>query len=295
MLEKMTDLAIESHEIHAERGEDDGIAVETRESNGLKVTVATVFKGEGEKKAGRPAGKYITIETGRVWHAGRDRFAAAANAAAAEIKALLPESGCVLAAGLGNESITSDSIGPKAVKSLIVTRHLKSMAPRLYSEAGFGELAAVAPGVLGQTGVESADLICGVCEKVSPACVIIIDSLAARRLDRLATTLQISDSGISPGSGVFNRRTELNPATLGVPVISVGVPTVVDARTLAADILESCGAGTAAAEAAPAGLFVTPKDADVIAKETARLVAYAINRAVHGLEINEMGDYLGQE
>lgn len=299
MLEKITDLALESHELHAERGEDDGVILREHTVFGCRVTRAGVLPGEGEKRAGRPAGEYITVDTGKFWLSEDGAFENAANAVAGEIKRLLPAgAGCVLAAGLGNRDITADSVGPRTVEKLLVTRHLRDMAPDLYSGAGFGELAAVAPGVLGQTGIESAVIVEGVCRMVRPKCIIAIDSLASRRLERLCTTVQISNSGISPGSGIFNRRAELNSRTLGAPVISLGVPTVVDAATLALDLLERAGAELPreAAEklsrGGGGGLFVTPRDSDVSSRETARLIAYSINSAVHGINIREMGEYL---
>lgn len=302
MFERRTDLALEAHEINAMRGEDDGIILREYERGGYKITEATVESGRGEENAGKPSGRYITIALGRVWQTDKSRFEQAAKTIADEISALLPEGeGCVLAAGLGNEEITPDSIGPRAVKSLIVTRHLQKMAPELYKGAGFGSVAAIAPGVLGQTGVESADIIKGLCGEIKPRCVILIDSLASRRLSRLATTLQLSDNGISPGSGVFNRRAELSKETLGAPVVSIGVPTVVDAATLAYDLLEeNLGGDDAGLEKAVEKLisgngksmFVTPKDADVIARETARLIACAINIAVHGITMAEINEYI---
>lgn len=299
MLEKYTDLALESHELHAERGEDDGIIMREYSVYGRRVTRATVLPGEGEKRAGKPAGRYITVESGKFWLADGAEFENAAEAISAELKKLLPQgSGCVLAAGLGNRDITADSIGPRCVEKLLVTRHLREMAPELYAGAGFSELAAVAPGVLGQTGIESAAIVEGVCRMIKPKCVIVIDSLASRRLERLCTTVQLSDSGISPGSGVFNRRAELNSRTLGAPVVSVGVPTVVDAATLALDLFDAAGASIpreAAEKLANGGggsLFVTPKDSDISARETARLIAYSINSAVHGIKISEMSDYM---
>ncbi|MBO4277175.1 MAG: GPR endopeptidase [Clostridia bacterium] len=299
MLEKYTDLALESHELHAERGEDDGIILREYAVCGCKVTQATVLPGGGEKRAGKPAGKYITVETGRFWLSDGAEFENAANAVAAELKKLLPQgAGCVLAACLGNRDITADSVGPRTAEKLLVTRHLRDMAPELYSKAGFGELAAVAPGVLGQTGIESAAIVEGVCRMIRPKCVVVIDSLASRRLERLCTTVQISDSGISPGSGVFNRRAELSGKTLGAPVVSLGVPTVVDAATLALDLFDQSGAKLpedAAEKLAHGGggsMFVTPKDSDVSARENARLLAFSINSAVHGIKICEMGDYM---
>lgn len=299
MFEKRTDLALEVHEL---RGESSGIDVEERIKEGINVTVATVKNGEGEKLSGKRAGKYITLDVGKIWQLERSQFNRIANILAGEIKALVPEGdGCVLVSGLGNEAITPDSVGPLAVKKLLVTRHIESIDPSLYQNAGFGCVAAIAPGVLGQTGIESAEIIKSICQSIKPKCVILIDSLASRRLSRLATTVQLSDTGISPGSGVSNRRAELSEKTLGTAVVSIGVPTVVDAATLAYDILEEHTGISDESFAEAVGkvmtdngrnMFVTPKENDVIASETARLIATAVNLALHQMEIAELNEFV---
>lgn len=296
MLEKRTDLALEVHEL---KGEESGIKVNEEVKFGIPVTTAEVLQGEGERMSGKRAGKYITADIGRIWQSDNERFNAAARVIADELKSLLPKKqGCVLIVGLGNKYVTPDSVGPRVVEKLLVTHHINSIDPELYKEAGFGDLAAISPGVLGQTGIESAEMVKSVSETLKPACVIIIDALASRRLSRLATTVQISDTGIAPGAGVSNKRTELNSEYLGAPVISMGVPTVVDAATLVLDLLESHKAeiDEAAAEALLSGngreLFVTPKENDVIAAETASLLAAAVNMAVHGMELSEIKEYI---
>jgi spore protease len=224
-----------------------------------------------------------------------------------EMKRMLPAgNGCVLAVGLGNRHITADSIGPKVVERLLVTRHIKEEQQELFSHAGFGELAACAFGVLGQTGIESAELVIGAAERIRPRCIIAIDALASRRLERLASTIQLSDTGIRPGSGVANHRTALTKETLGVPVISVGIPTVVDAATLAYDLLEEFALqeGLSSDNSLPQKIseglhggagkdfFVTPKDSDVLIATAAKLISTAINLAVHdGLTLQELAEY----
>ena len=174
---------------------------------------------------------------------------------------------------------------------MVVTRHLRTLNPQLYESAGFGDLCAFAPGVLGQTGMESAEIVRSIVEAVRPSLIVAIDALASRRLARLATTVQLCDTGIYPGAGVSNRRSELSAETLGVPVISIGVPTVVDAATLG----ENADEKTAAALLAGDGkdMFITLKESDVITKQTARLLGFAINRAFHGeLSVEEMEELL---
>ncbi len=300
MFEKYTDLALEVHEL---RGEASGITVEEVIKEGIRITTATVKKGEGERLSGKSAGEYITLEVGKIWQCEKAKFNNIARVIADELRSILPShDGETLVVGLGNEEITPDSVGPRAVKRLLVTRHIKGIDPLLYDTAGFGNVAAIAPGVLGQTGIESTEIIKSVCDSIKPKCVIAIDSLASRRLSRLATTVQLSNGGISPGSGVSNKRSELSEQTLGVPVISLGVPTVVDAATLAYDLLEehsgdSDGRFADIVEKVLAGdgksMFVTPKDNDVIAIETAKLLSTAINMALHNIGIDEINEFIG--
>ncbi|MGM9657364.1 MAG: GPR endopeptidase [Eubacteriales bacterium] len=292
---KRTDLAFEAHEINAENGVDDGIVITEETIDGIPVTVAVVKEGRGEKEAGKPAGTYITADIGRIWDASGEMFNSASKALCSLLLRLLPKgSPCVLAAGLGNGEITADSVGPKVVSSLIATRHIKSINSSLYSSLGFGELCALAPGVLGQTGIESSDIVRSVAQTVNPDCIIVIDALVSRRLERLATTVQISDTGIMPGSGVGSARSELSRDTLGTKVISIGVPTVVEAHTLVADLLEEAGADTGAAGRLNGdSLFVAPKESDIMTDSVSRLIAASINLAVHkGMKIEEMNEYL---
>ncbi|MBQ4317312.1 MAG: GPR endopeptidase [Clostridia bacterium] len=299
MFQKRTDLALEVHELH---GNESGITVHEFEKDGFNLTIAEVSSGKGEEISKKRAGKYITVEIGRIWQKDREVFERVAKLISEEIQSLLPENdGCVLVAGLGNEEITPDSLGPRVVKKLLVTRHIQAIDRELFVDAGFGCVAALSPGVLGQTGIESSEIIKSVCKSVKPKCVIVIDSLASRRLNRLASTVQISDGGISPGSGVSNRRPELNESTLGAPVISIGVPTVVDAATLAYDLLEehSGQENEGFAEViervlvgSGKDMFVTPKENDVIARETAKLLACAINMAVHKMGIKEIDEFI---
>lgn len=299
MFEKRTDLALEVHEL---RGKDSGVSVSEEKKNGINVTVATVLKGEGEEISGKRAGKYITVDVGKIWRLDSQSFNNAAELIGDELRALMPKmDGCVLVAGLGNEQITPDSLGPRTVKRLLVTRHIRCIDRELFDTAEFGCLAAISPGVLGQTGIETAEIIKSVSLSVKPCCIILIDSLASRRLGRLATTVQISDNGISPGSGVSNRRAELTGELLGAPIVSLGVPMVVDAATLAHDLLEEHYGGSDGdfakdIEKILSGsgreMFVTPKDNDIIADSVSKLLSSAINYAVHGMSPEETAEFL---
>lgn len=298
MYEIRTDLALEAHEINAQAGCEDGIRTEEETIDGFLVTTVHVSAGEGERLAKKKAGTYINVDVGKSWLLASEGFAALVALLAGQLRRLFPSgfSGSALVVGLGNYDITADSIGPKAVEKVVVTRHLRTLNPQLYKSAGFGDLCAFAPGVLGQTGMESAEIVHSIVEAVRPALIVAIDALASRRLARLATTVQLCDTGIYPGAGVSNRRSELSKETLGVPVISIGVPTVVDAATLAYDLLGK-DADEQAAAALLAGdgkdMFVTLKESDVITKQTARLLGFAINRAFHGdMSVEEMEELL---
>lgn len=308
MYRKRTDLALEQREINAKPGKPDGIQVTERTEQGVHITAMHIQPGAGEQASGKQAGDYITVDVGAVWSQPTETFTATAEVLAKELRALLPkERGCVLVAGLGNDRITPDSIGPRVVSGVLVTRHIRILDATLFQTAGFGELAAVAPGVLGQTGIESAEIIRSVAERIHPCCVIAIDALASRRLARLASTVQISNTGIRPGSGVSNTRATLSAETLGVPVISIGVPTVVDAGTLAYDLLEELVQKEGLSVGEPAfdrvvqqllngagkDFFITPRDSDTLAAGAARLISSAINLALHdGMTLAEITEYL---
>lgn len=270
-----TDLAVEERAIHCAPGEDDGIICEEHKEGEFAVTVTEVLEGRGVAATGKKAGIYITVDTGKLWLGSSGTRKQAAEVIKSQILSLSPKqsSGAVLVVGLGNEGITPDSVGPQTVKRLVITHHMKELNPALYTELKLGDMAAIAPGVLGQTGVESAVLVQAAAECIKPDCVIAVDALAARSLGRLATTVQLTSTGIAPGSGVHNTRAELSFETLGCPVIAIGVPTVVDAPTL----LEDLGGEGVKCES----FFVTPKENDVMIRVLSEVIAAAINGAVH--------------
>ncbi len=278
---KRTDLALEEFEFARaatgdELGDIPGVESEERERSGYKVTKVRIVDEKGAEALGKPVGTYITIELTKLLSRSENAFEDAAYLLANELRPLLrpDEGGTSLVAGLGNMAVTPDAIGPKAVESIIVTRHLKEQLPEDF--ANFHSVAAIAPGVLGTTGLESAMVLRSVAATAEPARVIAVDALATANVSHLCRTVQISDVGIVPGSGVGNMRAELSQKSLGVPVIAVGVPTVTDARSLAdGELLE--------------GLFVTPRDIDSTVKDTAKLIAYGINLALHdGLSIEDI-------
>ena len=194
--------------------------------------------------------------------------------------------------GLGNAAMTPDAVGPLALDSVLITRHLLSAMPKQF--AGFRPVAAFRTGVLGTTGVESAEAVRGLVEEVRPALVLAIDALASRRCGRVCATVQLSDTGIIPGSGVGNHRSALNQETLGVPVFAIGVPTVVDSATLAADVLEESGAEKIDEERLRdhEPFMVTTRDIDQQVRDLSKVVGYGINWALQDLEIEEMNALL---
>jgi spore protease len=224
-----------------------------------------------------------------------DSFKRSVQAVADELRPLLPDAGtAVLLAGLGNRDITPDAIGPLAMQNSLVTRHLVDKMPEDFGH--MRPVAAISPGVLGTTGMESREVIMGAIRHVEPGAVVIIDALTSRRLSRLCSTIQISDSGIVPGSGVGNARAALNKETLGIPVISVGVPTVVDAVTLMADLTEQAGQPEPdweEIEKFSGGLMVTPKEIDTQVQALARVIGYAVSAALHpGMDADDIQGFL---
>lgn len=197
----------------------------------------------------------------------------------------------ILVAGLGNAEITPDAIGPWSVDNILVTRHLKALSPDDFAD--FSSVAALRSGVLGTTGIESAKLVSIVAEELKPSAVIVIDALASKEMDRLCRTLQITNTGIVPGSGVGNSREALNRATLGVPVIAIGVPTVVDAATLAIQLASKAGLDLPDDAIRSNGMIVTPRDIDSSARDAAKLVGYGVNLALHkGMTVTDVDMFL---
>ena len=299
MEQRRTDLAVEAAQLWRERGGAGALpGVESRESRreGYPVTTVRILDDRGTQALGKPAGTYVTLTLEGLARREKDAFGRAARAVAAELSPLLklPRGAPVLVVGLGNRSITPDDIGPRAADHTMVTRHLVEQAPEHFGS--FRPVAALAAGVLGTTGVESGELVRAVAEKVRPAAILVVDALASRSLSRVCTTVQLSDTGIVPGSGVGNARFALNQETLGTPVIAVGVPTVVDAATLAADVLAQAGRADLDPDAlrgAGDGLLVTPRDIDARVADLAKVIGYGINLALQpGLSIADIDLFL---
>ncbi len=266
-----TDLAIERREISPHT--DDGLIINEYKRNNAKITAIEVINERGERAIRRPKGKYITIEADS-FNCGAVVDNDLASVICDELKRLIPN-GNALVCGIGNEKITPDALGPDCISHILATRHI---GEELAKSIGFDNLrsvTAISPGVLGQTGIETGEVIKAVIDKTKPDFVIAVDALASRTIKRLGKTVQISNTGIAPGGGVGNTRNELSEKTLGVPVISLGVPTVVDANTLINDIAENDIVYNGAKQ-----MIVTPKEIDLLISRSSRLIAHAINIAL---------------
>ncbi len=269
-----TDLAVEAV-ADADLLEERDISRAQMIRDGVDITRMEIRSARASQHLGKPCGRYITASLPPL---GDDetRLAAYAAAVAAELTALLPSSGTVLVVGLGNRAVTPDTLGPVAADMVLATRHIRGEFARAAGLTDLRPTAVLTPGVLGQTGTESSEIVRGVCREVQPAAVVVVDALAARDVERLGCTVQLCDTGIAPGSGVGNNRCPLNRNTLGVPVIGMGVPTVVDALTLVREYLREDV--TSPTDQSP--MMVTPREIDLVISRAARLIALAINGAL---------------
>ena len=277
-----TDLAVELRE-QCEVRKEDGFEESTQTVDGFSVVKVTISGDAAAKKLNKEKGHYVTVDLTGAFE-DSSRCERAVGLLAREISALLPDSvKTVLVVGLGNRSLTADALGPKAVQGLIVTHHLKRYSPDVFRSLDLGDVAALTTGVLGETGMESAVLVAAAAERCKPDVVVLIDALAAREMKRLCATVQLCDTGLSPGSGVGNRREPLTRKTLGCAVLSLGIPTVVDAVTLAADLLGENGSHGLQKKLSgyEKNMIVTPKDVDVLVDKAAKLLSRALNRALH--------------
>ena len=298
MYTKRTDLALEAQELWQEGAEKtaklSGVKAGKSRREGYPVTRVEILDEEGAKTLGKPVGAYLTLDLTAYWQRKEDYFQRAVRALGAELKAMLPGDGAALVIGLGNRAMTPDAVGPLTLENVLITRHLRAAMPKQFG--GFRPVSAFSVGVLGTTGVESAEAVRGLVKEVEPDFVIAVDALASRRTGRVCATVQLSDSGIVPGSGVGNHRSALNRESLGVPVFAVGIPTVVDAATLAADLLEESGVtefDEKRLRSRKQPMTVTPRDIDAQVRELSRVLGYGVNWALQELEIEDMAALLG--
>jgi len=293
MSQRRTDLAVEAHQLWREGAGDasglPGVRAREEDREGFPVTTVTISSREAAQALGKPQGVYITLELDGLLRREEDAFRRAVTAVAGSLRPLLPEGGPALVVGLGNRAVTPDLIGPLAVDHLLVTRHLVEQVPEHFGV--LRPVAAAAPGVLASTGMESSLVAQALARRLQPSCVIAVDALASRSLDRLCRTVQLSNAGVVPGSGVGNHREALDRESLGAPVFTVGVPTVVDGATLALDLLEQAGRPVPDREALPGGegFFVTPREVDQRVADLGKVLGYAVSIALNpSLTVDEL-------
>ena len=307
-----TDLAIEAREFAQQQKQNteelDGVKVEIKNTDIYQITHVKILNETGSQTMGKPIGNYITIESELLKQNDITSHEQIMKTAAEHIAGLskLSQKSTILVVGLGNWNITPDALGPKVIDKILVTRHLDGVLPEEIQKS-VRSVAAISPGVMGITGIETVEIIQGVVEKLKPDLVIAIDALAARKFSRINSTIQMSDTGVAPGAGVGNKRMTLNEQTLGIPVIALGVPTVVDAATLINDTMDrmfeemiaQTEQGSAFYEMLHnmdtdekyrlivdilnpyvGNMFVTPKEVDAVVERLANIIANAINIAI---------------
>lgn len=282
-----TDLALEMHELKSSSSNTpnsiQGVDISTQKHSHFTVTRVKITSPEGEVAIGKPIGNYITIEL----NGTPDQQIL--STLSSEISSLIhiEKNDPVLVIGLGNKDITPDSLGPAVISKLKITRHIIP----LLNDKNIRPVSAVATGVLGTTGIETLEIVRGIVEKIQPSLVIVVDALAARSISRIGTTLQLSDTGICPGSGVGNNRKELSQHTLNVPVMSIGIPTVIDRNTMLSDVLESVLYQTSpqyqqslqnilSSLTSTNNMIVTPKEIDSLIQSSSQIIADGINAAL---------------
>lgn len=281
-IEKMqlrTDLAVEAREIAGEHV--GGVEYKSYKENGLEISRLTVKNQKAKQALGKEIGTYITVELPSL----TDNFTETderLQTIGKEIRRLLPVHGLVLVVGLGNMEITPDSLGPKTSSRVLATRHITGEIARATGLDRLRPVAVMQTGVTGQTGIETGEYILSVVKRIRPNVVVAIDALASRKLERLGCTLQISDTGISPGAGVGNHRTKINKETIGVPVIAIGVPTVVDVQTLASDLLKGDLSTKTQKQIAPQNrqMVIIPREIDLLTERASRLISFSLNAAI---------------
>lgn len=269
-----TDLALE---ISESQGELKGLSHSVKKWNDVQLNRMRIETEEAARAIGRDQGCYLTLEFPSLTDHG-DHLERYADILAEELHNMLPQNGTVLVVGLGNRSITPDTVGPKTADKVLATRHIGQELKRSVGMEDLRSTAVLSPGVTGQTGIETGELIAAVCKETEASVVLAIDALAARSLSRLGCTVQMCDTGIAPGSGVGNNRQALNQQTLGIPVIGVGIPTVVDARTLAVD-LTGCY-DQELLEPHGTQMMITPREIDLLTQRASQLLALTINKAL---------------
>jgi len=327
MINIRTDLVLEAREIYKENHKDepdiDGIEVIEECEKDINVTTVKVKNQEGAEKIGKPKGNYITIDMPEFTAYDGETMDRVSLVVSEVLGRLINNDvkNTALIVGLGNWQVTPDALGPKVTEKIMITRHLQTVMPEIIDDS-VRPVSSISPGVLGITGIETVEIIKGVVEKTKPDLVICIDALAARRVERVNSTIQIGDTGISPGAGVGNNRKQINQENLGVKVIAIGVPTVVDAITITNDtidlvvdsLIKSSSSGTdfykmlksldknekenlikeVISSKTNLDMIVTPKDIDLIINSLSKIIANGINMALQpNMEMEEINKFMG--
>ena len=273
-------------------GDMPGVSISGWESGGVEITEVIIESEEGARLLGKPCGHYITLECEGVRRRDPDARMAVGSILGEELARLLPEDNGapVMVVGLGNRMATPDSLGPLTVDGTLVTRHLYRELPHL-TDRRMSPVCALAPGVLGVTGIETMEAVHSIVQAVEPRAVIAIDSLSARAVSRVGSTVQLTDTGIQPGSGVGNHRSALTEETLGVPVLAVGIPMVIYAATIARDAFELLSdeeddealdqLADELLNNSIGEMIVTPREVDALVSDAAAMLARGVNRALH--------------
>ena len=316
-----TDLALEIAELVSKQTPFDGVEMLTEKPklDNTTITVVKITNENGIKQMNKPKGSYITLESSYIKENEINAHQELIAILSKHIKSLCPQNlNTVLVIGLGNIYVTPDSLGPKVIEKILVTRHIKETVPNDIANKVLS-VSALSPGVMGMTGIETFEVVKGVTDRVKPDLVIAIDALAARKVSRVNSTIQLSDTGVAPGAGVGNKRKEISNKTLGVPVIAIGVPTVVDAATLANDTIENLVNALLNSsnknssfykmlqsmqqedkynlikevlDPYSENMFVTPKEVDAVIENLVNIISNSINIAIHpGINLDDINKY----
>lgn len=294
-----TDLALEAHEnIENAELKSRGIQVDEdyHQKTHTKITKVQVTTKNGASTLNKPIGTYITLETPNLVEEDEDYHREISVEVADQLKEIIPEfhkEQSILVVGLGNRDVTADSLGPNVIDNLFITRHIiNTYGKAAYNKKKMHAISSLVPGVMAQNGMETSEIVKGVIEQTHPDAMVVIDALAARSIRRLNRTIQITDTGIHPGSGVGNHRNGLTKESLGIPVIAIGIPTVVDAATIVKDAASWMGKELQPAPLSPEqenlvyelhNMYVTSKDVDAVVKRLSYMISEALNMAFHSL------------
>ena len=323
MISVRTDLAIEARDMYTQENkrELDGVIVDEEKEEDIKITTVTIESDEAGEELGKPKGTYVTIDFPEFTPYDGETMDRVSKVVDNVLSRLvnMPEDKLALVVGLGNWNVTPDALGPKVTEKIMVTRHLKQVMPDVIDDS-VRPVCCISPGVLGITGIETGEIIKSLVQKIKPDLVICIDALGSRKLERVNRTIQISDTGISPGAGVGNHRMKINEETLGVKVIAIGVPTVVHAATIANDTIdlvldeliskaekgkdfynmlksldrvEKSNLINEILNPSFGDLMVTPKDVDAIIESLSKIIANGINMAVQpNLDMEDINKFM---